>query len=858
MTPGAGGEEYRCPLPAEHEDVWKASPLGTPSKWPTSLQAHAQTAASFPYPAAVFWKARLILLANSAWCNAAARKGVQQGQPQRGRLGADAWHAVDTALHGGEPKRIESRHFLEDGEVHTVLLSPLFGDANDGAKAVGVLAQLLTGQKSGSKIQANYDTDREIEESHAKPSDHHVLNMSKLGQSGDKVPLDQHPFFHRFAEMLPSGLAILDPKANAIFVNQQFYELTTHQGDDQDFKAWPQSIHPDDYDRVMEAYQNAFDSQKQLRTEFRALGQKHPWRLLLLMPLGDENLEHVSLREYGGFVCSIVDITSEKSAELAEREAAKEALERKGQQEKFIDMISHEIRNPLSAIVHCAEDIEEALKGNDTITSVGQIRESLETIHLCLQHQRNIVDDVLSFSKLDASMLLLRPKACRPSRQLASTMKMFHPEFRKQKMGFDYRVDDAYKDCSVEQVMADESRIGQVLVNLLSNAIKFTARKDGEKKIQVRIAASYSSPASYPPDVVFFKPPETAKRMDMTEQADWGEGDPLYIMVAVKDTGIGINNEGQKRLFERFHQATPKTEANYGGSGLGLNICRKICQLHGGEIGVSSVEGEGSTFGFFFKVRRCGLDNMSNSTHESEDASEESTQSEDAQPEEDIKVPNRAPPGELNTETSAQSLNTMYLEERSKSQPSATQEVPDRQEEKSAQQENAGSGAKLDGAGEAANTEASRAASPSSRQTHVLLVEDNIINQKVLRRKFEARDFRVTTANNGREAVEAVKAIGADGTALDIILMDEHMPVLDGSSATRQIRQMEQKGEVAKVPILGLTANVRTEQTDAMIESGMDDVISKPYKTEEMVDRLERLVKRNSVGGGEGGKGQEG
>jgi hypothetical protein len=72
----------------------------------------------------------------------------------------------------------------------------------------------------------------------------------------------------------------------------------------------------------------------------------------------------------------------------------------------------------------------------------------------------------------------------------------------------------------------------------------------------------------------------------------------------VKDTGIGISEQAQKRLFERFNQATPRTQSVCGGSGLGLNVSRKLCHLHGGEIGVSSVEGEGSTFGFFFKVRR--------------------------------------------------------------------------------------------------------------------------------------------------------------------------------------------------------------------------------------------------------------
>lgn len=119
-----------------------------------------------------------------------------------------------------------------------------------------------------------------------------------------------------------------------------------------------------------------------------------------------------------------------------------------------------------------------------------------------------------------------------------------------------------------------------------------------------------------------------------------------------------------------------------------------------------------------------------------------------------------------------------------------------------------------------------------------------MINQRLLRRKFEAKSFRVTTANNGQEAVDAVKSNNQEKDALDIILMDENMPVLDGSSATKEIRQMEQNGDLRRVPIVGITANVRVEQTELMLQSGMDDVISKPYKTDDMVKRIERLVQR--------------
>jgi signal transduction histidine kinase len=105
------------------------------------------------------------------------------------------------------------------------------------------------------------------------------------------------------------------------------------------------------------------------------------------------------------------------------------------------------------------------------------------------------------------------------------------------------------------------------------------------------MGASHKRPPSYPPNAVLFESGGNGLRLDATTKPEWGDGQVAYIMMAVKDTGIGISDEAQKQLFERFNQATPKKESMYGGSGLGLNVSRKLCHLHGGEIGVSSEEG---------------------------------------------------------------------------------------------------------------------------------------------------------------------------------------------------------------------------------------------------------------------------
>jgi PAS domain-containing protein len=499
------------------------------------LKSFAGFIGTLPHPAAIYWGEELILVQNSAWKKVVGSNGAdQQGKAQVEQLSDIALTAIRTVMHGSVRRNLAPSHLLNgnprDGRDYSLLLSPI--DSGDGPLFSGAVAQLF------------YRGDMEATKPEGKPSFYRQQSHESQKGTLDDLPLDEHPFFQRFAAMLPTGLAILNHKAEAIFVNRQFYDLTTHREDDKSFRSWPQTIHPDDYDRVMKLYQDAFISGKQLTCEFRTQGhENHPWRLLLLTPLGDDNLRHASLQDYGGFICAIIDISPNKANELAQEKAAREAKERKEQQERFIDMISHEIRNPLSAVLHCAEDIMETVEagsdgsGKSTISTAGMI-EAAETISLCVSHQKSLVDDILSFSKLDASMLSLSPKSVQPKLQLADSLKMFQPELRKQCMAFEYLVDHSYDDIHVDFVQADLVRISQVLVyvfffhvettrsslfrNLVSNSIKFTSKKDGEKKISVAVGASIERPTSYPPNVVFFDTDDLGYRMDATNTSEWG------------------------------------------------------------------------------------------------------------------------------------------------------------------------------------------------------------------------------------------------------------------------------------------------------------------------------------------------
>lgn len=641
------------------------------------------------------------------------------------------------------------------------------------------------------------------------------------------LDFDQNVSAQKLVDILPEGIAILNHQYELLSVNRRFRELIPCANDNF-HECWLQSVHPDDYDRVAATrYDEVTGSNQTLRIEYHTRDPGSIWCVMTLRILEKNDIQTFGLGDKGGFICIMTDINLEKKAELSQKRAAQEAQECKQQQERFIDMISHEIRNPLSAILQCTEDILEATKpkGMDKARTL-DVTEAAETINLCITHQQRIVNDVLTYSKLDASMLAISPQRVQPKRHLTKPLAIFRPEIRRQHIKLQYKADLSYAEYGIEWVMADLDRMNQVLVNLISNSIKFTARSENERMIRVSIGASLERPSSYPPNVVFFNSSPSALRQDATDNPEWGLGEVAYVMVAVRDSGIGITDQAQKRLFERFNQATPGTQSIYGGYGLGLNVCRKLCYLHGGEIGVSSKDGEGSTFGFFFKVRRSneGSDNgygkADVSAIEKLSAEIQSLGNETSGGNRSTEQPKISEPlamsivGELDS-AAADDDRTIHTEgiarrvsnERRKCN---SQSLSDNHDDE----------------GQAANA-------------RILLVEDNNINMRILSQRLKALGFNISEAINGQEAVDAAK----DNT-FDCILMDKEMSVMDGYSATKAIRGLEKESGV-HTPILGVTASIRAEEQAKMLNVGMDDIIHKPYSTDDILQRIKQLIDRS-------------
>ncbi|KAL2278725.1 hypothetical protein FJTKL_14282 [Diaporthe vaccinii] len=594
--------------------------------------------------------------------------------------------------------------------------------------------------------------------------------------------------FTRMAEFAPVGIFIANAEGDINFCNDSWWEISRHPRTINSINTWMESVLPGDRPAVKAAWRKLIDEKVSIVQELRFKARRefngHAIETWVLMSAYPEKDSDGMVKAIFGV---ITDISQQKWAEAFQNQRREEAVELKRQQENFIDMTSHEMRNPLSALCQCADEIIGSIaayrKSEPEIAErlskmLDTCLEAANTISLCSNHQKRIVDDVLTLSRLDSRMVEVTPTVVSPVEVIQTSLKMFDTELASNNIKAEFRIDQSYRDMGIELARLDPARLQQIIINLLTNAIKFIQKQE-ERSIIITLAASKEACRSQICGIEFFdEGPETEQ--DITDKLDWGVGEKFNLHVCVADTGPGLTDEERSMLFQRFRQTSPRTHVEYGGSGLGLFISRMLTELQGGQIGVISEKGVGSTFAFYIKSRKS------------------------AEP--------QLPSPSLHKD-GADFLTI---------QPTIDHGTID-----------------------------------------VLVVEDNQVNQKVLGRLLRNSGFRAHLANHGGEAIQKLQrsrhwnheAGIAEGYGpvdlredeetinVSIILMDLEMPVMDGTTCARTIRELEKQGVLtARIPIIAVTAYVRPEQIGEARASGMDDVVSKPFRARELTPKITELL----------------
>ncbi len=335
------------------------------------------------------------------------------------------------------------------------------------------------------------------------------------------------------------------------------------------------------------------------------------------------------------------------------------------------------------------------------------LRRQIELVDTSARHLLELLNEILDFSKIEAGEVILEEIDFDLLSVVTGTVGLMTPRARKRGIKLVLTSEPEVPT----RIKGDPARIRQVLLNLLSNALKFT--EEGSVKLTLSLSQA-------------------------------GEGGAQLLVATVSDTGIGIAPEALEDLFTPFKQADTSTTRRFGGTGLGLAISKRIAELLGGQLGVESRLGAGSTFTFEWPL-----------------------------------VP-------------------------------ASSEAPKR-------------------------TKRTQARAFAERRT-ILVAEDNAINLMVISAILKKLGLDVIPTTNGVEALERLQQ-----ERVDAVLMDCQMPEMDGYEATRKIRLAEADGS-EHVPIIALTAHAIDGERERCMAAGMDDFISKPYRTEELRETLNKWL----------------
>ena len=607
----------------------------------------------------------------------------------------------------------------------------------------------------------------------------------------------------------------------------------------------PKLLHPEDADGVFAAIE-------------QAVASGEPYHSVHRMVTGDgrtiwvEDRGKVVQRDAAGkplrMVGSIADVTERKAMErevLRAKEIAEEATQAKSD---FLANMSHEIRTPMNAIIgmsHLALGTELDRKQRNYVEKVHRSAESL----------LGIINDILDFSKIEAGKMDMEVIDFRLEDVMDNLANLVGLKAEERGVELMFRLEPELPTA----LIGDPLRLGQVLTNLGNNAVKFT-EAGGEIEVAVEVR----------------------------EQGD----DEVRLHFAVRDSGIGMSEEQQSKLFQSFTQADTSTTRKYGGTGLGLAISKKLTEMMAGEIWVESTPGEGSTFHFTARLGRqrgeasprrslvselgalrvlvvddnatsreilaqmlAGFGLRVDQAGTGESAIALLEEADDGEPYELVLMDWKMP-GMDGIETTRAIQHERELEH----VPTVIMVTAYGREEAQANAEGvqlAGFLTKpvtpstlldsimvamgreaLSGTGRESRAGGRREEASEAiarlRGAKVLLVEDNEVNQELALELLVNNGISVQVAGDGQQALETLAHERFDG-----VLMDCQMPVMDGYTATREIRR---QARFAELPVIAMTANAMAGDREKVLEAGMNDHIAKPINVSDMFGTMVKWI----------------
>jgi len=681
----------------------------------------------------------------------------------------------------------------------------------------------------------------------------------------DWAQADRHA---RITAHAPIGIFETDAVGRCRYVNACWCQLTGLEPAAALGAGWMTAIDPADLQAVRAEWQAAAMEGREFAAEFRVRRGDDGVRWLeasaravvddtgqtiayvgTLTDLSERKRAEEELYRYSLDVEDSRTRVEEQAALLAEQteelaRARDQALESVRVKSSFFAMMSHEIRTPMNGVIGMTGLLL------DTDLSPEQ-RSYVETVRASGESLLTIINDILDFSKIEAGRLSLETVEFSLRETVEDTLDLIAEKASAKGIDLAAHVPREVPDV----VRGDPGRVRQVLTNLVGNAVKFTSQGG------VTVTAG------------------VVRR----------EGEQLVVRWEVRDTGEGVTPEQQARLFQPFSQADSSTTRRHGGTGLGLAICRELVELMGGEIGVESQAGAGSTFWFTLTVgigQRTGagpleadpelaecpalvveshptiraalVDQLESwglrvdATDDAADAFIRLGAAARAGTPHRIAVIDATLP-----ETDGLALAQAVAESEGlrRTRVVLLAGLADRAIAHAAREAGVAAvlskpvrhqplhaalrvalGLEVRGTERASLFGDGSASAPRPRsRARILLAEDNPVNQKLAVRMLERLGHHVDVVGDGREAVAAAR-----GFPYDLILMDCQMPELDGYEAAGQIRKIE--GEARRTPIVAMTANAMQGDRERCLEAGMDDYLSKPVRTQELSAVLGRWL----------------